>query len=434
MRDKKQVIVALTDLVRRWGGRISLSLVDQALFSGANFMLNILLARWLVPEAYGAFAVAFSVLLFLAGLHGALIAEPMSVLGPSRFADGLRAYFGRLLWMHGGLTVGLSLVVAAAALLFLPSSRGMALALWGVALSQPFTLLFWLLRRACYLEAKAARAAQGSALYTAFLLAGLVLLQANDRVSAFNAWLVVGAASLGASFLLYGLLKGTLRDDPAGALGPTLRAVLDAHWRYGRWIVGASMAHSVSTVIFAPLVAAFLGLAQAGAFRAIQNLVSPLQQVVTALGTLLLPWMSKQHAAGGALLPGATMRKAVVLNTAAVAGYAVVLAVFSEDLITFLYADAYDTALRGLLVYFVGALFLMALSQPVALALRAVEQPSAILWSKLGAAACLALFGLPLIWQAGLAGAGLGLVLVALAEALVLVYCLKKTQAALCLS
>ena len=55
----KMVNARFSDLIRRWGAHISFSLVDQALFSGANFLLNILLARWLLPEAYGAFAVAF---------------------------------------------------------------------------------------------------------------------------------------------------------------------------------------------------------------------------------------------------------------------------------------------------------------------------------------------------------------------------------------
>ena len=41
-----------------WLKKGSLAVLDQGLFSGANFVVNILLARWLTPEEYGAFAVA----------------------------------------------------------------------------------------------------------------------------------------------------------------------------------------------------------------------------------------------------------------------------------------------------------------------------------------------------------------------------------------
>jgi hypothetical protein len=41
-----------------WFKKGSLAVLDQGLFSGANFIVNILLARWLAPEEYGAFAVA----------------------------------------------------------------------------------------------------------------------------------------------------------------------------------------------------------------------------------------------------------------------------------------------------------------------------------------------------------------------------------------
>ena len=46
--------------VRVWGVRSGLSLVDQGLTSGAGFAVNILLARWMPAEVYGAFAVTFA--------------------------------------------------------------------------------------------------------------------------------------------------------------------------------------------------------------------------------------------------------------------------------------------------------------------------------------------------------------------------------------
>src|SRR6266481_1993479 len=74
------------DRVRVWGLKSVLSLVDQALTSGAGFAVNIFLARWLAPALYGAFAVAFAAALFVAGFHNVLLLEPLSVFGPARHA------------------------------------------------------------------------------------------------------------------------------------------------------------------------------------------------------------------------------------------------------------------------------------------------------------------------------------------------------------
>ena len=52
------VAVELTrERVRFWGIRSGLSVLDQGLTSGAGFLLNLFLARWLTSDGYGAFAV-----------------------------------------------------------------------------------------------------------------------------------------------------------------------------------------------------------------------------------------------------------------------------------------------------------------------------------------------------------------------------------------
>src|ERR1019366_3825617 len=59
-----------------WAGKGSLALLDQGLISGSNFLIGILLARWLVPEQYGAFSLAFSVFLLLSYVYHSLLSEP----------------------------------------------------------------------------------------------------------------------------------------------------------------------------------------------------------------------------------------------------------------------------------------------------------------------------------------------------------------------
>src|SRR6266851_5093413 len=86
--------------LRVWGWRSVMSLVDQGLTSGAGFIVTLLLARWMAPEVYGAFAVAFAGFLFVSGFYNVLLLEPLSVMGPSRYAERLPAYFRAQIMVH----------------------------------------------------------------------------------------------------------------------------------------------------------------------------------------------------------------------------------------------------------------------------------------------------------------------------------------------
>ena len=59
-----------------WLKKGSLAVADQALISGSNFLIGILLARWLPPEQYGAYALAFSAFLLVSLSYQSLLLEP----------------------------------------------------------------------------------------------------------------------------------------------------------------------------------------------------------------------------------------------------------------------------------------------------------------------------------------------------------------------
>ena len=121
-----------------WVGKGSFALLDQGLFAGANFIVNILLARWLTPGEYGAFAVAFSVFLLLGVFHTAIFTEPMMVFGPGKYREGLPEYFGILLRGHFALMLpGAALLTAVAFLLGRFYSPAVERAFFGVALGPP---------------------------------------------------------------------------------------------------------------------------------------------------------------------------------------------------------------------------------------------------------------------------------------------------------
>jgi hypothetical protein len=99
-----------------WAHKGGFAILDQALFAGTNFLVNVLLARWLEPAQYGAFAVAYAVFLLLTTFHTAVLTEPMLVFGAGKYADRFPQYMGLLISGHCWVASLIALLLAVAAL------------------------------------------------------------------------------------------------------------------------------------------------------------------------------------------------------------------------------------------------------------------------------------------------------------------------------
>src|SRR5437899_1567336 len=164
--------------LRVWGLKSALALVDQGLFSGAGFLVNLLLARWLAPASYGAFAVTFAGFLFISGFHNVLLLEPLTVMGPGRHSDNLPAYFRAQFQLHFllvGWLAAAGLLAGVAVWRITPYSPLVG-AIFGSALMLPLLLLLWLVRRMCYVLQSPRLAVAGTASYLVLIVAGLSIL------------------------------------------------------------------------------------------------------------------------------------------------------------------------------------------------------------------------------------------------------------------
>src|SRR5262249_24588944 len=109
---------SLAQRLFRWTTKSGLAILDHGLISGSNFAASILLARWLTPEQYGAYAVAFGVFILLSLVYLALLLEPMAVFGGSSYHHCLREYLRVLVRLQVGVALliivplGLSALVA----------------------------------------------------------------------------------------------------------------------------------------------------------------------------------------------------------------------------------------------------------------------------------------------------------------------------------
>jgi len=388
-----------------WTTKGGLAIADQGLFAGSNFLLNVLLARWLAPADYGAFALAYSVFLLFGVFHTAILTEPMLVFGPGKYRERFPEYLGILLRGHFALMLpGAALLAATAFLLGWLYSPAVERAFLALAIAGPFILLLWLLRRAFYVRLNPGWSAVGGGVYLAILLAGILALRNAGRLSPATGFLAMAAASLITCLILFALLHPKLATESS-----TMRAVATDHWRYGKWAAATAGPAWFSSNVYFLVLPAWFGLEAAGALKALINLANPALHSIIAVGGLLLPILVRDRDRSGPRAMSRTMKLSLALFLSGSACYLALLWGFRLQIFHFLYAGKYaEYASWPLLL--VGIVPMLA-SFPVVLgsALRALERPDSVFWGCLASSGLALSIGVTLAARIGVCGALAGM-------------------------
>jgi O-antigen/teichoic acid export membrane protein len=399
-----------------WVAKGGWTVFDQALFAGSNFALSIVLARWLTPDAFGAFTVAFTLFLLAGTLHNGLLPEPMLVFGSSRYRDRLQAYVRLLL--HGqaalSLLLGLLLFTAGSVLRMLGSGElGALLQIVGVV--QYFILFLWLVRQACYVHLQPRRAAAGGMLYLLLMMAGAFLLYRSGSLTPATALLLLGGSSAAAGvFILTRLRLNPLRPAAAGMA----REVGRRHWNYGRWASATGVLEWVPGYLPFLLLPLAGGLEMSGVLKALLNFIMPVAHAYAAITLLLVPIFVRARDAGTF---GRTFRHAALLVVAGTAAYGIFLGSFGETLLDLVYAGQYVQ--HAGLLWLVAAIPLMSgVASLLRTGLRALEQPNLVFWAYLGSSLVALTAGVMLILTFGLVGALTGFLVQMIVEIGVMTY------------
>jgi len=387
--------------VMNWTTKGGLAIVDQGLITGSNFLLSILLARWLSREEYGAFALGFAIFLLVATLYQALLLEPMSVFGGSDYYPRLRTYLRSLVRIHLIATMGIVLAIGLSAGVAKATGHadGLPGALAGVALSAPCVLLLWLARRAFYLQLSSSFAVRGAVIYCVLLVGGLFFAHSRGLLSSFTAFALTGiSALLSSGFLLLCLWKRV----KASGTALHLKEVWGRHWGYGQWALLAAAAMWIPANMFYPLVSSFSGVASAGELKALLNFFNPIFQAYAALSLLLLPYASRKQSEGAHA--GTLAWRITLLCASGTIVYWVIVVALSGPAFRLLYGGRYMEVASLLPVVALGSIFENAFFGP-AIILRAMEAPKAVFAALLAAAIFSLALGVPATWAFGVRGA-----------------------------
>ncbi|WP_447971652.1 hypothetical protein [Nitrospira sp. M1] len=275
-----------------WMEKAGWAILDHGSFAVSNFLVNLLLARWLSEGEYGVFTISYGAFLLVGTIHSALLVQPLVVFGAGRYQERMLEYLEAALLGHFLVCLSISVIFTITAALFVAvNNQAMAVCLLTLACVSPFILLQWLLRRASYLCSDGSVAGRAGLGYTVLLLTMTILLVQNDLLSPVTALAIMGVSS----FMSAGWMIVRLRLSFVLQRWTEYRQAVREHWNYGRWLIGTGvMAWAIGNIYYF-LLPIWGGVETAAAFRALQNFYLPVTHLAVGLISIILPFLVRHR-------------------------------------------------------------------------------------------------------------------------------------------
>lgn len=411
-------------VLRRLSGKEGLVILDQAVVSGGNFLLGILLARTLGLHGFGVYSLLWMGILFTLNLHQSYLTQPMMSLFPGKQERAAETYLQSLFLMQvmisaisfaGSLSAGWwlnSLPFTNEWVAYLPDVFLFA----GLCLMQDFLRKLFFLRGAfrypLYMDV---------VLY--LLLAGLLWLKnPSDLETAF--WII--SISYGLSCLT-GLMFLFLKETPGLLKNIDYRSVIQTakdHYHFSFWLLGTSLVQWFSGNYFLIVSAEVLGTMALGALRMAQNMVGLCHVIFLGMENILPAEAARHFLQDGR--PGlmAFLKKSTLAGLIPVVLLLLFLTLGAPWLIDLLFGPAYvpySALVGGFAILYI----FVYLGYPLRYAFRTLQFTSPIFIGSLISSLASIVLAFPMIQTWGLNGVLSGLVLLQIIVLAVYLFFLK---------
>ncbi len=405
--------------VQNQSASVVFSTGDQGLLSLSNFVVNILLARYLSIESYGFFSVIFAYFLFFSGFQNALVLEPVSVFGPAKYKSIIKEYFTTnfIINLLLALAITICFVIAAIYLYVFDGEYKVTLFF---SLTSFFILIHWFLRRICYVFERPEVAFYGSVVYALLVFCGLISLLYTGKFSINYAIIVMSIGSFGASLMIQHFLKFPLNFY----LNDHIKLIVKEHWKYSKWVLGSVFVHWLSSAFYLPMIASIIGTEATGSFKAFQNLFLPINQYITAMGLLLIPFIAKKVHILGKKWIRKGLLNTLILSFPLIFIYLLVVNFFGDKIIVYLYGNQKYSYFLWSLPYWCLFTFIASINQLLGFFFKAIQKPNILFYAQSATAIFSVFGGVTLVTYLGLKGALYSMLISAMIMSLMQIYCL----------
>lgn len=351
------------------------TLTDQGIVSGINFLMGILLARWIGLENYGVFAIVWMVVLFVSSIHQSAFVSSLFALLPKQENKDL--FISKLM----GLQLGFSLLVI------------IAIAALGVSFGNLFhdfsgisytTILLTAGISGVFVLNDFVRRV-GFAKQLSPVVLGMDLIGYSLQPILLFVWFQFGSldvnATLSVLLITYSVsaIFGVFRLRCFPTLSKLKITALDV-WSYSRFLVGTSLLQWLSGNFYLITAAGILGPVALGAIRIAQNVMGVMHVLLISLENLVPIKAAETLNENGAYAAVKYVFQMFLQAGIPFIGLLIPIALFRAELLELIYGNSYaDYAF--VLLAFCAIYILIFIGTQLRFLIRTFERNNLIFWS-----------------------------------------------------
>ncbi|WP_027368475.1 lipopolysaccharide biosynthesis protein [Desulfocurvibacter africanus] len=383
-----------------------LTLVDQGIFSVANFATSVFVGRYCMQEEMGEYTLGFTLINILLSLQLSLIVTPYSIYYPRRAGADRYEYTGSIFIHSLLLALCISAILLLASLLLGPwLDQGVKSILFTLSYVILFIMLRDLIRRACFARLEIGHVLFLDGIIAVFQIAGLYLLLRNGLLSAETALIVMGLTGVVAAAIWLLGKRGEVRFSLRKALGEVRISIA-----LGKWVFLSGLLWLLSISLYPWLLAFFHNTAAAGVWGAAMGIVGFANPVILGVQNYLGPKMAHHYAADGIGRFESFIQGSVRAFFLLVLPMALGLWFFGENLLSLIYGQSYSNSgpvvqIMGLDMIVTGTAFCYGR------ALFVMEKAKADFLANVASFAFFLTIGILLVKMYGAVGVALGMML-----------------------
>lgn len=348
---------------------VNWALLDQAMISGANFVLGLLLVRYIGLTSFGEYVLVWMIVQFCMSIQNALIISPMysiaAQIEPHNRAKYYSVTIALQLLLAGTLAILPVLYVAFVPIRFLP--------IWlSTQTAFLLSLCIFVFQIQDYCRRQFCSTGQYRLAFFVDLLAyGIQLLFIV---------VVIRILPLLSSVLIVFFISMTISSIIAitylGYQSPSFSEVVQGgrrHWTSAKWLLGSACLQWVTGNYFLVTAGAVMGPAVVGAIRAAQNLVGLSHILFQAFENIVPKEASRKYYQSGKSALNRYMGSSGAVVICGTASIAVLASWYADILLVLIYKTADPISLSAM-YWFVAIYVLIAAQLPLRAGLRAIEK------------------------------------------------------------
>lgn len=350
--------------------RGGVTVVDQGVSSLSNFLLILAVGRWASPGELGVLTLLTLYWLLLLGLSRALVSQPMTILVEDhRITQWLRAQFVLALAASSG-----ALVIAVAVAL----AGGPVAAVLTLGLAMPALLVqdFW--RWVGFASGKPSKALVNDGIFLAVEVGALAVLGFTGAVTAASGLVAWGIGALAGA--IYGSRQFGIRRERETSL--LSLAALKETRHLGQWLAVDFLSNFGLGQIYLVLVSVLAGAEMLGGWRAVQNLLGPVNLITIGLGIASTAESARAYRSIGPAGLQRTSRAYGWSIAGGVLAYGVLYVGLGDVLVPAVYGAAYEQ-FTVLVPFAVAELLIRVLRHVPRVRLQVTQRPRRVAVAKL---------------------------------------------------